>query len=479
VSLYITTTVLALLIGQVPGPPEIEREIVATRTIELEVGQSRLLEITTVIGRASIANPEIADIKAITPQQIHVIATAIGETNLSVWDKSDRVNVFQIRITRSLATIREQLAKLFPGEALEVTSAGDLVILSGEVSDVRLPQRAVEVVSLHATRVANLIKVRGNQQAQLSVRFAEVSRTGLRRLGNNFYHQDANRVGGIFSPETVPGNVIPGSPQIIPPSIPGTGLPSSGLPPQIFQAPHSDAFNLFFSNLPGFGFSAILSLLQSNGLAKVLAEPTLISLSGQEAKFLAGGEVPIPVVSTLGQTSVIFKKFGIQLAFTPTVLADETVNLKLSSEVSEIDYAAGINIGGFLIPGFSSRQSETTVRLSDGESFAIAGLLSDKTRTAMRKVPLLGEIPILGMLFRSTSFQREETELLIVITVHLVRPLAPHEVPSMPGESEVNDPDDFELFLLGRTSRGWGEDEPIHERSKRGGGPAGEVGFGR
>jgi pilus assembly protein CpaC len=439
---------------------------------------------STPVGRVSVANPEIAEIKVITPQQIQIIAAGIGETHLSAWDRNDRVSMIALKITRNVATLRAQLKELFPGEEIEVTSAGDLVILSGEVSDVRLPQRATEVASLHASRVANLIRVRGNQQAQLEVRFAEVSRSSLREMGTNFFHSSPfQRVGGLFSAETVPGSVIPGFPLNVPPLVSGTGHPTNGLPSHIPQAPFTNAFNLFFSNVPGFGFSAILSLLEQNGLAKVLAEPTLVAMSGQEAKFLAGGEIPIPVQGSLGQLSLTYKSFGIQLGFTPTVLADDTVHLKLLSEVSEVDLGNSVQFAGFTFPGFSTRRSETTIRLRDGQSFAVAGLLSDRTRSILKKMPLFGDLPIIGMLFRSTNFLREETELLVVVTIRLVQPLAPHQVPPMPGESEVNDPDDFELFILGRTTRVWGESGADRQRplesSRTKGGPAGEVGFGR
>jgi pilus assembly protein CpaC len=198
-----------------------------------------------------------------------------------------------------------------------------------------------------------------------------------------------------------------------------------------------------------FPLAGILSLLEGRGLAKVLAEPTLVTLTGQEARFLAGGEIPIPLSSTFGSVQVEWKKFGIILRFTPTVIAGTTVNLKLAAEVSDLDPNLAVTIGGTTIPGLTSRQSETTVRLGDGQSFAIAGLLSDQVRSQIDRVPVLGSIPILGALFRSTSFQKNETELLVVVTARLVQPLAPHDVPPLPTEYEQNDPTDFALFLLG------------------------------
>jgi pilus assembly protein CpaC len=400
----------------------------------------------------------------------------IGATDLSIWDKADRVFVVNIAVNRNLDKLRQQMKDLFPDQNIAVTAAGDLVILSGEVDDVRLPQNAQEVASLHAERVANLIKVRGNQQIQLEVRFAEVSRSGFREAGLNFFHEDGNRYGGIMSPQTPMGSFLPREPENQIPFQPSSGPMGSAFGPAIATSPFANAFSIFFADRDGFPFSAVLSLLKTNGLAKVLAEPTLVAMSGQEASFLAGGEVPIPVVTAVGQVHVEYKKFGIQLKFVPTSLSGELLHLKLMTEVSQPDPNVSVTLGGFSIPGFSSRQSETTVRLRDGQSFAIAGLLSDKTRSLIKKVPFFGELPVLGMLFRSTQFEREETELLVVITARLVKPLAPHEVPALPGENQVDDPDDFELFLLGATTRVWGED-PLPE--KNGPQAAGEVGFAK
>jgi pilus assembly protein CpaC len=231
----------------------------------------------------------------------------------------------------------------------------------------------------------------------------------------------------------------------------------------------------------------MLTLLESSGLAKMLAEPTLVAMSGQEAKFLAGGEFPIPFSTGLGAVSVQWKKFGIILNFTPTVVGNGMLHLKLQTEVSDVDASRAVTIGGFSIPGLISRQSETTVRLSDGQSFAIAGLLSNKIRSQVAKIPLLGDIPILGALFRSVDYQRDESELLVVITARLTRPLAPHEVPALPTDEELNDPNDFELFLLGSDGSGT---RPPQETPPAGApasvassgartarGPTGELGF--
>ncbi|MBC8134218.1 MAG: type II and III secretion system protein family protein [Deltaproteobacteria bacterium] len=418
----------------------IEREVGAGQKLNLEMGQNRLLVLSETIVRVSVADPRVADLKVITQTQILLTSRGVGATDLTLWNKRDEPLVMSLVVTRNLDALRRQFTELFPGEKLTVTpAAGDLIVLSGEVSDVRIPDRAAEVAKLHAEKIANLIRVTGNQQVQLEVKFAEVSRRGLREIGFNFFTKDAagRFVGGMANSGTDPGGFL---------GIPGTGTAGK---PNIYPRSPGSGFSIFFSGLPNFPFSSMLSLLESTGLAKLLAEPTLVAMSGQEARFLAGGEFPIPMSGGLGAVTVQWKKFGIMLSFTPTVVGDGLLNLKLATEVSDIDASRSVTIGGFTVPGLTSRQSETTVRLSDGQSFAIAGLMSSRMRSQIDKIPLLGDLPILGALFRSISFSRDESELLVIVTAHLARPMAPHEVPRLPTEDEQNDPNDFQLFLLG------------------------------
>jgi pilus assembly protein CpaC len=455
----------------------IEREVGAVRNLALETGQNRLLILTEPIGRVSVADPRVADLKVITPVQLLLTSRGVGTTDLTLWNKRDEPLVLALQVTRNLDRLKTQLAELFPDQKITVSAAGDLVVLSGEVSDVRVPERAAEVAQLHAEKVANLIKVVGNQQVQLEVKFAEVSRSGLRELGMNFFHQDPG--GRFVSGLTNPGQAIDGFT-----GVPGTG--GAQTPP--VQGPPGAGFSIFFSGLPTFPFSAILNVLEQSGLAKIMAEPTLVALSGQEAKFLVGGEFPIPMSSSLGAISVLWKKFGIILNFTPTVIADGALHLKLSAEVSDVDPSRSVTIGGISIPGLTSRQSETTVRLADGQSFAIAGLLSDKIQSTVSKIPLLGDIPILGALFRSVSYQRNETELLVVVTAHVAKPVAPHDAPHLPTDNELNDPSDVQLFLLGSYSGGHPDEAggTMSQAAREGAplrtalkdrGPSGEIGF--
>ncbi len=458
----------------------IDREVGAVREMVLEAGQNRLLVVSEQIGRIAVADPTVADLKVVTPNQVLMTAKGVGSTDLTLWNRANDPLVIALRVTRALDGLRKQLKEIFPGEQISISSAGELVVLTGHVSDVRMPERIAEVARLHSPQVANLVQVTGDQQVQLEVRFAEVSREGLRQLGVNLFYKTLNKVGGAFGPNTFPGDFLNTNQN---PSIPGAGtsfghFTSDGLqPPDVphpsFATAQGGAFNYFFSAYGDFPLSGILSVLERNGLAKILAEPTLVTLSGQEAKFLAGGEFPIPLTSAFGSARVEYKKFGIILKFTPTVIAGTTIHMTLSSEVSDIDPALSVVIGGIRVPGLLSRQSETTVRLGDGQSFAIAGLLSDKIKSQIDQVPFLGSLPILGALFRSTSYQKSETELMVVVTARLVRPLAPHQLPPLPTEYENNNPSDLALFLLGLDGK------RVDVQSAPARGPSGATGFER
>jgi pilus assembly protein CpaC len=423
----------------------------------------------------------------VTPLQVLVTAKSVGFTHLILWGQTDKPLVIAVTCQRNLNDLRTQLKELFPDERIKVSSAGDLVVLSGEVGDLRVPSRLAQVAKLHSEKLANLVEVSGNQQVQMEVRFAEVSRTGMRKIGLNFLWRDADRgyVGNLSASGTSPEKLF---------ALPGTS-PTSG-PPPVPTPAAGEAFNLLFSTgLTQFPFSTVLSILAQEGLAQILAEPTLVAMSGHEASFHAGGEMPILIAQQLGTVSVQFKKFGVRLKFVPTVLGQRTISLKVYAEVSEPNSSNAVTLGGYQIPGFNTRNSETTVRLKDGQSFAIAGLLSDKVRSSVAKIPVFGDIPILGTLFRSKSFQREESELLVVVKAHLTQPLLVEETPHMPGEDEINHPSDFSFFLLtdiGGAKKDKDKEEKKEKRRRKkrsgtretspraqAGGPLGPVGFMR
>ena len=466
----------ALLVAVAAAQPEgpastptlaIDRELGAAREMVLEAGQNRLLVLSEQIARVAVADPTVADLKVVTPTQVLLTAKGPGTTDLTLWNKADQPLVIALQVARSVEALKRQLRELFPKEKVSVSAAGDLVVLTGEVSDLRVPERMAEVARLHAKQVANLVSVSGTHQVQLEVRFAEVSRSGLKAIGVNLFghSKSGDMVGGQVGPKNTLGGFLNG--QL---TVPGTG--GTAQPPYFPTQPFGEAFQLFFGATSPFPFNVTLALLEESGLAKVLAEPTLVTLSGQEARFLAGGEIPVPLSSALGQVSVAWKKFGIQLAFTPTVLDEGTINLKLAAEVSDIDPTSGIQAAGIFIPGLVSRQAEATLRMGDGQSFAVAGLMSDKVRSTIDQVPWLGSLPIIGVLFRSSNYKRQETELLVVVTSRLVKPVPPHLAPALPTDFEGGEPDNFSFYFLGSDEVGGGKQDP---KSKRG--STGATGF--
>ena len=373
-------------------------------TVEIAVNKSQVLTADTTIDRAMIGNDEIADILPVSSNSIYVLGKAVGTTSLTLYDRANRViAIMDISVGPDVGGLREQMAQLMPGQPVEARVSNGAVVLSGTVSDAGVADRAVQLARAYAPedKIVNLLTLGGSQQVMLEVRFAEVSRTVGKDLGvRSFLNDNDSFLGAI-------GN--------------GAGTVQDGV--RLDQV--SGSFGVLrniFGGVFGLDIDATLSALEEKGLAKTLAEPTLIALSGESASFLAGGEFPVPVVQSGGgadngnSITVEFKPFGVSLGFTPTVLSDKVINLVVQPEVSSIDPTASITLNGLVIPGVQTRRASTVLELRDGESFAIAGLLQQDFKTTVNQVPLLGSIPIIGTLFRSSSFQKGETELLIVVT---------------------------------------------------------------
>jgi pilus assembly protein CpaC len=446
------------------------------KPIMVEVGASNHLRLGSVIQRVSVGASDIADVAPFPPDQILVTGKRVGTTTVTVWFRNDDVNIYSIRVVYPVSAMNDALARAIPdAKDLRVTALGQTLIITGDVASVSDVEAAEAIVRGSAVsdtlQLVNRMRVVGDHQVQLEVSFAEVSRTALKQIGVNFWAKDkgGDWSGGLIGPGSTTNGIIS--------SLSDSGTDTlgnaQGLP--IIQTPLSGAFGAVFATAAGknFPFSAALSVLSQRGYARTLSEPTLVALSGQPATFLAGGEFPVPMPQSLGQIGVEYKKFGVQLAFTPTVVG-QSIQLKLAATVSDIDFSVGIRLAAVSVPGVTSRHSETTVRLRDGESFAIAGLLSDRVRSNVDKVPGLGDLPILGSLFRSTSYRREETELLVVVTAHLVSPQG--DRPVLPGEDMLADPSDLELFLLGTIESKEAADPVLHPHKRR---PSGPVGFAR
>jgi pilus assembly protein CpaC len=403
------------------------------RTIQLVVGKSNILNVAKPTRRVSVANPDIADLLLVSPYQIYVTGKAVGTTNLILWEDKTGYAIYDLVVNYDISQLKQKLYEILPEETdLRVLATHDSVTLAGRISGAAKLTEALAVAQAYAPegKIHNLVEVGGVQQVMLEVRVAEMQKSLIRRLGFNFSYLSPS---GNFGISRL-GGMIGLSDQV-----------SSTAP---FALEVSDTVNaLFRFNSKGTDWTWFIDALKQEGLLKILAEPTLIAQSGQDAYFLAGGEFPVPVPQGLGTVAIEYKPFGVGLTFTPIVLDDNRINVKVAPEVSEVDFSNAVQFQGFFVPGLNTRKAETTIELSNGQSFAIAGLLRDTVRDVMDKYPVLGDIPILGALFRSRSFQKSETELVIIVTPHLVKPLdmAKQSLPT----DFYKEPNDLEFYLLG------------------------------
>lgn len=391
------------------------------RSISLAVGTAQLVTHPVAMRRVSVSNADIAEAVVVSPNELLLNGKAIGTTSLVIWDAEGRRTLYPVEVSLDAASLENHFRALFPGEGVEVTSSGNVYILSGNVSNGTVAQRAVEIAEATGAMVVNNIAIPSPHQILLQVRFAEVSRTVMRDLAANFQRMIANDGGFITT-----GRFIP------PPT--GSFGPNPQEPPETLV----DAVNLLIFDLDDSKFAAFIRALKTTGKFRSLAEPNLLALDGKEASFLAGGEFPFPVVQggSNNAVTIVFKEFGIRLNFTPTVTNSGNIHLKVAPEVSALDFANGLQISGFQIPAILSRRAETEVELRDGQTFAIAGLIDNSITDNVDKIPILGDLPILGALFRSSEMRQNRTELLVLVTPRLVQPS--EEMPPIPpGEPET------------------------------------------
>ncbi len=409
--------------------------------INLVVGKSVVIESPSAVKRVSLAAPAFADAIVLTPRQIYLTGKAPGVTNLTLWEGDAVLAVFNVEVSPDIVRLKEKLHEILPQEEnIQVSSSHDSITLSGTVSSTANLSRALTVAGPFG-KVINLLDVGGVQQVMLEVRISEVQKSLMRRMGINFNGVSA---GGNQFGASVLSNLS---------TLAGQGLnfPISGSPSDIGNPGginiSSNVSALFRFIHKGATWTGFIDALKDQGLLTVLAEPTLTALSGQTASFNAGGEVPIPQAGGLGTTTIVYKKFGVGLSFTPTVLSDGKISMQVAPKVSELDFTNAVQQQGFLIPAFTEREVSTVVELGDGQSFAIAGLLSENVTEDISKFPLLGDIPILGVLFRSSAFKRNETELVVIVTPHLVKPLDMSKQ-TLPTD-KYGDPGDFLFYLMG------------------------------
>jgi pilus assembly protein CpaC len=426
--------------------------------LDVEVGHSFIYRGDRPIGRVLTSDPEVASLKLLEQGQVQVLGRAVGTTDLWVWYLNDMQNPIQYELTvhTDLSDLIRRVDRVVDGAPPRVYPLDERIVVEGPVDSIESLERISEMARVYDEDFVNNMTVKGDHQIQLEVVFAEVNRTALREMGFNMSWGDS--LGGV-------GMVGPNISA-------GTNVTRDALRPinnGITPAPAVANFNF----LGHFGnpaqIAAVLSILEQNNISRTLARPTLTALSGQQAEFLAGGEVPIPVSQFGGRISLEFKEYGIKLVFVPTVLAGDVVDMRVYVEVSNIDSATGVRITGIEIPGFLARKTDSHLRIESGMTFAMAGLLSETVNSTIAKVPVLGDIPLVGSLFRYVSHESNETELMIFVTPRLVRPLAPGEVPTPPGMTENFNPTDAELFLLGQD----------HRTNSRTAEPTGPIGLAR
>ena len=402
--------------------------------LDLVVGKSVILKSSEPVQRLSIAAPAIADFVLLSPREIYLTGKTAGATNLTLWQNKKVAAIYDLEVAYDISRLKQKLHDLLPDERdLRVIATHDSITLSGLISSTANLSQALALAGAFApeNKVVNLLKVAGVHQVMLEVRVAEMSRSLTKRLGFNFSYLSS---GGDFGISTLGGLVSPAA----------DGVLAAG-PVGLAISPAVNA--LFRFNTGSATWTGLIDALKEDGLLKILAEPTLVALSGQTADFLAGGEFPVPVPQGLGTVGIEYKQFGVSLSFTPTVLSPDKISIKVVPEVSELDFSTAVRIEGFVVPGTTTRRTSTVVELADGQSFAIAGLLRETVVDSLSKYPLLGDIPILGALFRSRSFQKKETELIIVITPRLVKPFDMAKQ-TLPTDFYI-EPSDTELYLLG------------------------------
>ncbi len=405
------------------GAPQPEGQ--GSSPLRVMVGKSLLINTSDRLKRISVTDATVADAIAISPTQILVHGRSAGEVSLMIWDELERSRSFDLRVDVDVSAANEEIQKIFPDERITVTPSRSAIVLSGHVSTEDTAKRAGLIAEAYSKNVVNVLTFGpvGAQEVLLEVKFAEVNRTALTELGVNILSTGAgNTIGNTTTGQF--GSARISNLNDVTPSPPGS----------VFSTNETlgDLLNVFLFR-PDIHLGVLIRALQQKNLLQVLAEPNLIAMNGKEASFLAGGEFPFPVVQPsagASSVSIQFKQFGVQLKFTPVITPAGNIHLKVAPEVSTLDFANGVTVSGVVVPALSSRRAETEFELQDGQSFVIAGMMDNRVTNISSKVPGLGDIPVLGNLFRSKSFQKSNSELMVLCTVHRVA--ASNQPPTAP-----------------------------------------------
>ncbi|HWQ08267.1 MAG TPA: type II and III secretion system protein family protein, partial [Holophaga sp.] len=399
--------------------------------LDITVGKSMILKTTVDITRVSVADPAVADFVLLSPRQVYVAGKTTGVTNIILWGEGEQVRgLYDIEVAPDLTRLKRLIGELMPDETgVEVRSANAAIALSGTIKSEANLKRLVTLAEAHAPgKVLNLVQVGGVHQVMLEVKVAEMSRTLAKTLGININAISQGDflytfLGGLTSLPALSNIVTPytttdanGNTIVDPYN--KVNHPSRFDPQTLLNvSSKTQGMMNVNTNINGqpVTLTGFINILKDTGLVKILAEPTLVCLNGQTAQFLAGGEIPVPIPQALGSITIEWKKFGVELAFTPNVLGDK-ISMQVAPSVSELDFTRAIQVGSFTVPAINKRSASTVIELADGQSFAIAGLLREDARDTASKFLGVGDVPVLGSLFKSSSFQKNQTELLIIIT---------------------------------------------------------------
>ena len=400
-----------------------EAESHSAAPLRVMVGKSLLINTTERLKRVSVTDPNVADAIVVTPTQILVHGRSAGEVSLLIWDELERSRSFDLRVDVDVSAASEEERRVFPDEQIAVTPSRSAIVLSGHVTTEDIAKRAGMIAEAYSKNVVNVLTFGpvGAQEVLLEVKFAEVDRSAALQLGVNYFAPSIGHTTGTLSTGQFGGSSISTSSATTTTTGSTTTTSTSGTAPTINL---TNPLNLFlFRNDINFGM--VIEALQQKNLLQILAEPNLIAVNGKEASFLAGGEFPFPIVQP-GQgftaVTIAFKEFGVRLRFTPVIMPNGNIHLRVVPEVSQLDFTNGLTISGFNIPALSTRRADTEFELQDGQSFVIAGLLDNRLTQIANKVPGIGDIPILGNLFKSKNLQKSKTELMVLCTVHRVSP---------------------------------------------------------
>jgi len=408
-------------------------------TLELSIDKSVPVNFDTPAASVFIANPEVADIQVMSPTSVMVYGKKEGQTTLRITDSTGKDLVYKtIMVSQSLAALREALRAVIPGSNIRAEAVPNGIVLTGDANDPATVEDARRLAARYVPKeggdIINRIKVKANNQVQIRVRFAEVSRDVDKRFGINW--ENAASIGGFAFGLATGADFI--------------NLPASEYTRTNMSSDTNDAFVGEFRN-KHFSVNTMVDALAKNGLVTILAEPSLSAMSGETASFLAGGEFPIPVPQSGDTITIEWKHYGVSLAFTPTIIGDNRINLHVRPEVSQLSDAGAVTLNNIVVPALTTRRAETTVELNSGQSFAIAGLLNNHQTQSINKFPFLGDVPVLGPLFRSTRFQNNESELVIIITTYIVKPTTEEKL-GLPTDGLSTPSDTDRIFRMRETN---------------------------